>query len=158
MRQAQRGFTIIEIAIAVAVLATVTIIFAVKMSGNIEKTKRTDLQLAFKQMSHDLKQYTVEHAGYPVGTSTLFPDKPCCEFPDSKCPAQPTSQWLNQPGWRDLAFHIDEPTHYRYRYTGTSKEATITAVGDPECSNPKKETKLHATIDANGIANVRIDE
>lgn len=152
MTNQQRGFTIIEIAIAIAVLGTVTVIFVMKMSGGMQKAKKSEAQLQLHNAERKLKEYYVQHSAFPVGTSAPVPARPCCESPEGRCSVVAASEWSAQPGWGEIGFHIDEPTRFQYTYSGTASSATVTATGDPECDNPGKKMVLHLTTE---VGNVR---
>lgn len=96
----------------------------------------TEATLQLNKLQKNAKVYFVTNAAYPIGKAGPMPDKPCCSYPDKKCPV--TKDWAANKVWADLDFQIDEPNQFQYLYdSADGKTATITATGSPDCSGDK---------------------
>jgi hypothetical protein len=78
----------------------------------------------------------------PAGPS---PRTPCCEQ-GGTCSPDP-AVW-DQPGWRELAFTIDEPYRHAVQYIPdpSGLAATLRAVGDLACDGKPSTVELKLTV------------
>lgn len=155
-RSRQLGVTIVEIVIAVAVLATTTIMFSLRMKKQMTATRRTSAKVNTRMLESRLKSYYIERATFPVGSAGPTPSRACCDFPDQRCPYDMQS-WRADRIWSELDFAIEEPERFQYSYTGTEREFTIKAIGNPECDGPAEVTTVRGTA-RDGMVTVTHEE
>ncbi len=80
--------------------------------------------------------YPRAHASFPAGGSGWFPARPCCSYPDHRCPAV---NGVPPAPWTELRFiAVKAARHWQYRYfsAGVGANATFVADarGDPGCT------------------------
>jgi hypothetical protein len=69
---------------------------------------------------------------FPTGTARMAPTiASCCTFPGQRCPVNATV-WQDAV-WKALGISIQEPSQFRYDYTGSAKVFTAKATGDLDC-------------------------
>jgi len=148
-RTPQRGFTIVEIAIAIVALVVVSVGLYMKFSSTTRKARTTEAKLLLRTIGRNVRRVFADRSVFPGGTEPLTPAKPCCEYPDHKCPVD-RAAWQHGV-WSELDFNVPEPHVFRYSYTGTALEFTATAVGDPDCDGSTKTFTLHGTAPAGNV-------
>jgi len=130
-----------------AVLPIMGVLSAVAIPAFVKYVRRAKTTEAIDQMDKIYKgamMYATEPRVDGTGTALQpcqFPPsakasgKRCCEYPDGKCPVEP-SEWEG-PTWSALKFQMLDPHYYRYEFTsegtGTEAKATVTAYGDLDC-------------------------
>ncbi|MDB4970593.1 MAG: fimbiral protein PilA [Myxococcales bacterium] len=150
MRRLQRGFTLIELMIVVAIigiLASVAIpslIKYIRRSKTIEATmnlrKIYDSSVAYYEADHAdksgvaiLKQFPTNAGPSPGATATAA----CCGQSGDRCVPAPTN--FASDSWTVLHFSVDDPFFFVYQYStsGTDTSATFGAwaFGDLDCDS-----------------------
>jgi hypothetical protein len=73
------------------------------------------------------------------------PDTACCAG-GGTCPVD-AAAW-SAPGWRELAFSIDEPHRFTYQYAPDpgGLSATLRAVGDVACDGAVRTVEVRLTV------------
>jgi len=139
---------------------------ATESSGGVKKVKEAELQL--NTLAKKAKVVFAETGKFPVGTAKVLPARTaeykdmggCCgskssgDTVDNKCPV--SKEWASDPVWKALAFSIDEPSNYRYKYESADGTSfTATAAGDADCDGDEATYVLKGTA-ANGTPTVEL--
>ena len=163
MRKIQRGFTLIELMIVVAIIGILSIVAVPQLIEYIKKSKKTEAALQLDAIGTNNKAYYNEHAQFVVGKAKELPTKVktgCCGgggVEPNHCKADSLS-WAQDPTWKALDFHIDEDNLFIYNYSSADgKTFTATATGDLDCDTTEIVYTKTGTSD-NGNPAVHLDE
>jgi type IV pilus assembly protein PilA len=139
MNKAQRGFTLIELMIVVAIIGILATVAIPAFMDYMRRSKKSEAVLQLDKIGKNAKRTYGETASYPAGTAKRLPAKPggggCCGGTGARpntCAKVPTA-WVADGVWSALEFEIDEDTLFYYDYTGTAQSFTATATGDLDC-------------------------
>jgi hypothetical protein len=112
------------------------------------KSKQTEVTLQLNKLSKLAKRSYGEVGEFVKGKAGPTPSKPCCSYPDQKCPV--TDEWRNDKVWQQLEFSIDEPSRFQYTYQSDGKTVAVTGTGDVDCSGTPQMWKLDASVNSAG--------
>ncbi|MEO8702846.1 MAG: hypothetical protein ABI867_22570 [Kofleriaceae bacterium] len=109
---------------------------------------KTEAEVQLERIARGAKAYWIDKAVPPVGKAAAMPAVDCCAQPGHRCPAQTAAQWeAASPVWRDLHFHVEGSTSFRYSYDSSDGFAYVaTATGDPDCTGAAVTYRLVGTI------------
>jgi prepilin-type N-terminal cleavage/methylation domain-containing protein len=160
MTRRQRGFTLIELMIVVAIIGILASVAIPAFMDYIKRAKKSEAVLQLNKIGKNNKRTYVETGSYvggdPPPETSPPQDSVCCGYPDNRCPVDPTV--FQEPAWKALDFQLDEPTLFIYRYISSSSSAfDAFAVGDLDCDREQIEYKLTGTA-ANGNPAVTLTE
>jgi type IV pilus assembly protein PilA len=164
IKQAKRGFTLIELMIVVAIIGILAAVAIPAFMDYMKRSKKTEASLQLNKIGKNAKRAYMENSQYVVGTAGTAPQsKPggggCCGGAGSSpnhCLANPAA-WTGDTVWKALDFEIDEDTLFYYGYAGAATTFTATATGDLDCDNTEIIYTMTGTA-ANGNPAVQLTE
>jgi prepilin-type N-terminal cleavage/methylation domain-containing protein len=134
MTNRQRGFTLVELMIVVAIIGILAAIAIPVFAGQMKKAKTSEAMLQLNAVGKGAKSYYQANTKFPQGSAAVLPgaDGTACSAPGKKFAV--TQAWSTDPIWLDLDFHVDDPGYFSYHFDSTtSNVATALAVGDLDC-------------------------
>ncbi len=173
-RRNQKGFTLIELMIVVAIIGILAAVAIPAFLRFIRKSKASEAPINVKAIVDGaVSYYDAPHsntAGDPLPkhfpwskSPTAAPTKAEVSTQPTKAPCQHTvgsplypataGNWATSP-WKDLKFAITKAHYYQYKYTnnggvGAAAQITVEAIGDLDCdkafSNFKQIVSVNAT-------------
>jgi type IV pilus assembly protein PilA len=152
IKQAKRGFTLIELMIVVAIIGILAAVAIPAFMDYMKRSKKTEASLQLNKIGKNSKRAYMENSTYVVGKAGNTPTpvgKGCCGGAGKSanhCLANPAG-FTGDAVWTALEFEIDEDTLFYYSYTGTATTYTATAVGDLDCDGTEITYSLAGTAD-----------
>jgi type IV pilus assembly protein PilA len=147
-RKNQKGFTLIELMIVVAIIGILAAVAIPAFLDYMKKGKRSEAELNLDAIKKGNKTYFVEKASYVTGTETATPQATCCVAGATKCTAQPAAfegTAAAPSAWDELDFAVTEDHYFVYDYTGGGNAYTAHAVGDLDCDTTTVSYTLDGT-------------
>ncbi|MGE0546706.1 MAG: prepilin-type N-terminal cleavage/methylation domain-containing protein [Kofleriaceae bacterium] len=150
----QRGFSLIELMIVVAIIGILAAIAAPNFMDYMRKTKKAEVLLQLNKLAKNAKVEYSSDSRFPQGTAAVLPGADGANCASGMKGLFPVVTWTSDPVWQALNFQIDEPVRFSYHYTSASPSvAQGLAVGDLDCDTVKVTYTLDLTVpDGNATA------
>ncbi len=142
----QRGFTLIELMIVVAIIGILAAIAIPAFMEYMNKGKKTEASLQLRSIETKSKTFFNEKSKFPAAGGT----QPSAVLGTDPCifARVPLATWTGG-GWTEMGFHVDEDS--RYQYTWTSGGVGVNAVGQgdakaaPNCDSAVIQMRINMT-------------
>jgi type II secretion system protein G len=131
----QRGFTLIEIMIVVAIIGILAAIAIPMFMSEARKAKTTEAVVNLQKLARNATDYFADNGTFPQGTAGVQPgpDGDACKQAD-KLHAT-LGSWSADPIWRELEYNIAGQTKFSYHFESKSaKSAKAWAIADLGCT------------------------
>jgi type IV pilus assembly protein PilA len=167
--RAQKGFTLIELMIVVAIIGILAAVAIPAFMKYIKKSKTSEAREFVKKIYDGARSYWMDPntpAGSMVPTAPQFPYSIAAYTPTSGCCAiagtgnpekcTPTSTpWESSASWTALHFSVDDPHYYVYNYVASTPVAgavdgsnnfTALAQGNLDCDATYSTFSMYGVV------------
>jgi type IV pilus assembly protein PilA len=138
-RKAQRGFTLIELMIVVAIIGILAAVAIPQFLDYMNRSKRNEAELNLNAIEKTNTREFAENSGYVPTSEAISPGSTCCTQNaggSRRCLAVATDwEGATHPGWEALDFAMRKNHLFQYTYTGDTTGQTFTALatGNMDC-------------------------
>jgi type IV pilus assembly protein PilA len=142
VRNAQKGFTLIELMIVVAIIGILAAVAIPKFLEYMNRSKGSEAEVNLGAIEKAAAAAYATDAEYPQVPAAPTPGAACCTIAGKMC--QPNAaDWQGVAGWDQLGFAMDKAFRFQYSYTPlASNHFEAKATGDLDCDGNGIELKL----------------
>jgi type IV pilus assembly protein PilA len=155
-KRLQKGFTLIELMIVVAIIGILAAVAIPAFMKYIRRSKTVEATMNVRKLfDSSVSYYEGEHANssgailakmFPGSVGPAPAANSCCGQPGDKC--APNVANFNAPEWSALNFSVDDPFYYWYQYVSAGIETGANfqayAYGNLDCDT------IYATYQRSG--------
>ena len=157
----QKGFTLIELMIVVAIIGILAAVAIPAFMKYIRRSKTSEATMNLRKIfDSSVSYYNEEHAGRAGEiTPRMFPSTVAstpadadnaCDGANSR-KITPTSVMFADATWQALNFSVDDPFYFQYEYTsegsGVTSQFTASAYGNLDCDAVSSTFERVGTVD-----------
>jgi prepilin-type N-terminal cleavage/methylation domain-containing protein len=130
-RAAPRGYTLIELMVAIAVIGVLTTVAAPEFMEYIRRAKASEARLQMSSFTRKLKIYYTTNLELPQGISDWLPVPGLV----GACPNKHavSTAWAADPIYSALGFSVDERSRENFLYIGFGAVAVLYTFFDYDC-------------------------
>jgi type IV pilus assembly protein PilA len=161
-----RGFTLIELMIVVAIIGILAAVAIPAFMKNAKKAKTPEAITNVKKLYEGARSYFEEESNKRGSITTIakqFPNTPstgataptlgtCCASAGKKCSPAP-GLWTDA-SWQALKFSMDDPHYYSYTYESAgvdgASQFSARANGDLDCDTTYSTFEMVGSIQSDG--------
>lgn len=147
----ERGFTLIEIMIVVAIIGVLAAIAIPLFMKQADKARGVEAVLQLNKIARSSNEYFQANHTFPPQVAEVLPgdDGTACTNKDKRF--DPSSKWTTDPTWSAIDFVIGDRAQFSYHYQTTAPtSAHAWAVIDPSCSGQRVTYHLYMEGRADG--------
>ena len=127
-RRAQRGFTVIELAVVVAIIGIISAVAIPFFLGQMQRSKLSEATLSIDKLHKDLQVYYSTKLDMPPSSTGFMPAADACSTGTGKTPATTEPMWGADPAFGALGFNLPEPGYFQYTWIRSSQTVGILMV------------------------------
>jgi prepilin-type N-terminal cleavage/methylation domain-containing protein len=132
---AQKGFTLIELMIVVAIIGILVAVAVPMFKEALDKAKKTEAVIQLGHIGARASERFAIDGAYPNVTAPLTPASDCCtQNVDNKRKCAVVGTDWDTPEWKTLNFSLTKDFQFQYSYTPTgTSQFTALAIGNTNC-------------------------
>ena len=155
--KAQKGFTLIELMIVVAIIGILAAVAIPAFMKYIKKSKTSEARQFVKKIYEGAREYYMDRKGkrgaispipaqFPKPATARTPGKDVCCTGGEKC--EPKASLWTTATWVALKFSVDDPHYYTYTYLVSGEKYTARANGDLDCDKEYSTFEMFGEINS----------